>query len=240
MPSRVCPGGTPMTKIRTLPAHEIVRRSYPRPAPTEAEALAMAVGSAIDRTLSEIGHEVRLGRRPSRTRAVALADTRLREACEDAAVVPTEVERERIRAELSGMIDAYRHSAIYGLDRPRTRVILIDNAVGVYAQPDYWDGRSRFFEMKSYLAAPPPPDVALQLRLFQLAFPTFEAVLVCLDRHHVPVTATSLAIPPLTSGESSVTLRLARDLGLQFGQEKVLEYMEGPFARYTVPSEGTG
>ena len=227
-----------MTKIRTIPAHEIVRRTYPRPPPSEAEAVSIAVGSAIDGLLAETGYEVRRGRRPSRAQLTAQAEARLDEALAEVAVRPSEEERARVHAQIASTLEAYRHSVIYGLDRPHTRVILIDGEVGVYAQPDYWDGRARFFEMKSYLALPPPPDVALQLRLFQLAFPRFEAVLVCLDRHHLPVTSTSAVISPLTQEAAETTLRGAKDLGRQFGQEKVLEYMEGPFVHYSVPAEG--
>jgi hypothetical protein len=137
------------------------------------------------------------------------------------------------------VLQAYRLSEIFGLARPRTRVIVIGGTVGVYAQPDYWDGRGRFFEMKSYRAIPPPPDVALQLRLFQLAFPQFEAVLVCIDRHARPVETTSAVIPPLTREETASALRLAFDVGWEFGHEKVLEYMEGPFTHYPLPAAPT-
>ncbi len=224
-----------MTTIRALPAHEIVRRSYPRPPPSEEDAVAMAVGSAIDASLSEFGRSVRLGRRPSLTAMRARADALLDEALAVAAVAPPAEERERIRAQIGGSLDAYRHSPIFGLARPRTRVIVIGGAVGVYAQPDYWDGRGRFFEMKSYAAIPPPPDVQLQLRLFQLAYPNFEAVLVCLNRHRLPVETTTAVIPPAPAEEVRATLRTAHDLGREFGQEKVLEYMEGPFVHYDLP-----
>ncbi len=90
--------------------------------------------------------------------------------------------------------------------------------------------------MKSYPAIPPPPDVALQLRLFRLAFPQFEAVLVCINRHVSPVETTSTVTPPLTEEETASALRLAYDIGSQFGQEKVLEYMEDPFTHYALPA----
>jgi hypothetical protein len=114
-------------------------------------------------------------------------------------------------------------------------VFLIGDAVAVYAQPDFWDGRRRFFEMKSYRAIPPPPDVALQLRLFQLAYPGFEAVLVCLDRHRRPVEPTSTVVDPLAPEAAHATLRLAYDVGREHGEEKVLEYLEGPQVRYDLP-----
>ncbi len=224
-----------MTTIRMLPVHEIVRRTFPRPPPTESDSVAMAVGKAIDGALAEFGHQVRRGRRPTAKAMRELADAILEDALAEGAVTLSDEARTKILAEIDGVLQAYRRSEIYGLARPRTRVIVIDGQVGVYAQPDYWDGRGRLFEMKSYRAIPPPPDVALQLRLFQLAYPQWETVLVCLDRHAAPVEIVSAVIPPPTTEETAATLRLARDVGREFGEEKVLEYVEGPFVRYTLP-----
>lgn len=224
-----------MTTVRMLPAHEIVRRTYPRPAPQERDQVAMAIGKAIDGTLTECGFQLRQGRRPTQTAMTTLAGALLNEALAEAAVAIGASERETTLRQVQEVLRAYRRSEIAGLSRPRTRVFLIGGKVGVYAQPDYWDGRNRFFEMKTYRAIPPPPDVALQLRLFQLAFPTFRAVLVCLDRHTSPVEATSLEVPPPSRTDAEGSLRLAYDLGHQFGEEKVLEYLDGPVVHYEVP-----
>jgi hypothetical protein len=205
-----------MTTLRTIPAHEIVQRTYPRPPPEEKDRVAMAVGKAIDGCLTQFGYEFRQGRRPTATAMRVVAESLLGEGLEEAAVEIPPGEKEKI------------------LVQPRTRVIVIDGRVGVYAQPDYWDGKARFFEMKSFLAIPPPPDVALQVRLFQLAFPQFEAVLLCINRHSQPVEVASTVIPFPTSEEVATALRLAYDLGVQFGVEKVLEYMQGPFVHYTL------
>ena len=160
-----------MATIRMVPAHEIVRRIYPRPPPEDKDHVAMAVGKAIDGALARFGHEYRLGRRPTATAMHAFGETLLDEGLEEAAIEIPASEREKLLAQLHAVLQAYRRSEILGLPRPTTHVVVINGLVGVYAQPDYWDGRSRFFEMKSYRAIPPPPDVALQIRLFQLAFP---------------------------------------------------------------------
>jgi hypothetical protein len=223
-----------MTTLRTIPAHEIVQRTYPRPPPEEKDRVAMAVGKAIDGCLTQFGYEFRQGRRPTATAMRAVAESLLDEGLEEAAVEIPPEEKEKILVQLNGVLQAYRRSEIFGLARPRTRVIVIDGRVGVYAQPDYWDGKARFFEMKSFLAIPPPPDVALQVRLFQLAFPQFEAVLLCINRHSQPVEVASTVIPFPTSEEAATALRLAYDLGVQFGVEKVFEYMQGPFVHYSL------
>ena len=224
-----------MATIRTIPVHEIVQRTYPRPPPREEDHVAMAVGRAIDGALAQFGHEVRTGRRPTATAMRLRAAELLDEALEEEAVALGAEAHRKILAEVEEVLQAYRKSPIFGLARPRTRVLVIGGEVAVYAQPDYWDGRARFFEMKSYRAIPLPPDVLFQVRLFQHAFPQFEAVLVCIDRHARPVTTTMATVPPPTPEESEASLRVAYDLGRQFGQEKVFEYMEGPFVHYPAP-----
>lgn len=232
-----------MTMVRTIPAHEIVRRTFPRPEPTERERVAMASGKAIDEVLARAGYELRSGRRPSVASLEQLGRSVFEEELEAAAVEVRPEDLEKILAQLRGVVRAYRSSEIAGLARPKSRVVLLNGEVGIYAQPDYWDGRRRFFEMKSYRAVPPPPDVELQLRLFQLAFPGFEAVLLCLDRHAEPVAATSCVVPAPTGEQFASTLRLAYDLGRQYGEAKVLEYLEGPFVHYRLapaPEQGSG
>jgi hypothetical protein len=230
-----------MTTVRMIPVHEIVRSRYPRPPPEERDQIAMAVGKAIDGTLADLGYQLRLGRRPTQSGLDAQAGLLLEESLAENAVDLSVPEKTQMLLRIREVVRAYRRSELVGLGRPKTRVCLIDGKVGVYAQPDFWDGRRRVFELKSYRAVPPPPDVALQLRLFQLAFPGLEMVLVCLDRHVLPVETTSLVVPPPTPAETDEALRLAFDVGCQLGQEKVLEYVEGPFVQYTLsPVPPTG
>ncbi len=224
-----------MTRIRAVAAHEVVRRTYPRPPPEEKDRIAMATGRAIDSLLADLGHQLRLGRRPTPTSSARAAEELLDAALAEEAVRLEPPVREATLATIGEVARAYRRSEIAGLARPRTRVFVVGGAVAVYAQPDYWDGRRRFFEMKSYRAIPPPPDVALQLALFQLAYPGFDAVLVCLDRHRRPVDVLSAPVPPLTAERSAATLRTAYDVGIAFGEEKVLEYVEEARVHYPLP-----
>ncbi|HYB77107.1 MAG TPA: hypothetical protein VEE83_00300, partial [Thermoplasmata archaeon] len=93
----------------------------------------------------------------------------------------------------------------------------------------------RFYEMKSYTAEPMPPDVTLQLRLFQCAFRTFQAYLACFDRHVTPVTSSIAPVPMLSETDRFDVLRRAYRTALEKGTEKVLEYIDNPVVRYTVP-----
>jgi hypothetical protein len=222
-----------VTTIRTLAAHEVVQLAFPRP-PTERQELGMAVGKAIDATLSRYSHEFDRKLRPTVAAMVRLATTTLDQELKDLDLAIEAVERIRVNEQIAAVLQAFRNTEVFGLPRPRTRLVLINERVGIYTQPDYWDRQRRFYEMKSYRAIPPPPDVSLQLRLFQLGFPSFEAFLVCVNRHVSPPDVSIAPVPPLTPGESVETLRQALGFGLEKGHEKVLEYIDSPVVRYSI------
>jgi hypothetical protein len=236
LPILVRPRPTPfdsMTSVKSVAAHEVVQATYPRPV-TEKDEIGMAVGKAIDDTLSRYSYEFAQSRHPTRTAMNRLAGETLDEELANADVQLTPDDRERQLAAISAVLQAFRQSEVMGLARPRSRLILINGRVGIYAQPDYWDGRDRFYEMKSYLARPLPPDVRLQLQLFQLAFPKFRAFLACFDRHAAPVVTTIEEIPALEPTVAEEVLRLALRVALDKGTEKVLEYVDNPTVRYSV------
>ncbi len=228
-----------MTTVKTVAAHEVVQAAFPRPV-TEKDEIGMAVGKAIDETLSRYSYEFAQSRKPTRTAMNRLAAETLDRELADADVELTAPDRERHLVAISGVLQAFRNSEVMGLTRPRSRMILINGRVGIYAQPDYWDGRDRFYEMKSYHANPTPPDVRLQLQLFQCAFPKFRAFLASFDRHAVPVSTTIEEIPPLDPTGVEVVLRVALRTGGEKGTDKVLEYIDNPIVRYTVAEEPGG
>jgi hypothetical protein len=221
-----------MTRIRTLAVHDVVEHVYPRPPRTDADELAIVVGRAIDGTQAQLSHAARQGRRMSGPALDALTDSLLREGLEEAAIDLDESARIAELARIRRVVQAFRRSELVGLARPRSRLIVINGMVGVYAQPDFWDGRRRFYELKSYRPDPLPPAVALQLRFFQLAFPSLQAVLVGIDRHTEPVTTTASVIPEPAPEEREAALSIAYSLGLEQGREKVLEYIDGPKTHY--------
>jgi len=224
-----------MTVVKTVAAHEVVQATYPRPV-TERDELGMAVGKAIDETLSRFSHEFAQGRKPTLAAMNRLATEALdRELAEaDLSLVPSD--RQTQLASVSGVLQAFRRSEVMGLPRPRSRLVLLNERTGFYAQPDYWNGRDRFYEMKSYRADPVPPDVVLQVRLFQCAFPGFQAYLACFDRHATPVTTSIAPMPMLAETDRLEVLKLAQRTAVDKGVEKVLEYIDNPIVRYTVPA----
>jgi hypothetical protein len=223
-----------MTTVRTVAAHEVVRAAFPRPV-TERDEIGMAVGTAIDETLSHYSHEFGQSRRPTFTSIQRMAAEVLDGQLADVDIQLTAEDRQRELTAITGVLQEFRRSEIMGLSRPKSRLILINEQIGIYAQPDYWDGRGRFFEMKSYLAVPMPPDVRLQMQLFQCAFPGFRAFLACFDRHASPVTTTIELIPPLEPATTDEVLKIAYRTGVEKGTSKVLEYVDSPTVRYSVP-----
>lgn len=227
-----------MTIVKTAAAHEIVQAAYPRPV-NEKDEIGKAVGKAIDDTLSRYSYEFAQSRRPTRTAMNRQAAETLDEELANADVRLAAEDRARQLEAISGVMQAFRRSEVMGLARPRSRLILINGRVGIYAQPDFWDSRDRFYEMKSYHASPIPPDVWLQLRLFQCAFPRFRAFLACFDRHSAPVTTTIEEIPTLDPTAAEEVLRVAFRTALEKGTDKVLEYVDNPIVRYSVSEEPT-
>ncbi len=223
-----------MVAVRTIAVHDVVAALYPRE-PTEADEIAMAIGRAIDETLNHMSHRARERRTPGavavRTYGAAELDRALAEGALELAAAP----RAAALEELGAVAEAFRRSGLLGLARPRSRLILIGEAYGIYAQPDYWNGRDRFYEMKSYRAIPPRPEVALQVRLFHLAFPGFSGELVAIDRHARPVTVTTATIAAPNPEETAVALREAARVAAASGEERVLEYIDVPVVRYPLP-----
>jgi hypothetical protein len=223
-----------MSSVKCVAAHEVVQATYPRPV-TERDEIGMAVGKAIDDTLSKYSYEFSQGRHPTRTAMNRLAGETLDEELANADLRLTSEARELQMGAIAAVLQAFRKSEVMGMTRPRSRLIVINGRAGVYAQPDYWDGQDRFYEMKSYLARPIPADVGLQLQLFQLAFPKFRAFLACFDRHVTPVVTTIDEIPALEPAAQEGVLRLALGIALEKGSDRVLEYVENPILRYNLP-----
>lgn len=222
-----------MSVIRTVASHEVVRSLFPRPV-VEGQEIGLAAGKAVDGALSRYSHEYRQGRRPGVQAMAAFAAEIFDEEIAAQGAEVSKADREKALAPVPQVIKAFRQSVLFGLPRPKSRLILINGRAGVYAQPDFWDGRTRIYEMKSYKAVPLRPDVALQLRLFQLAFPNLAQSLVCIDRHAEPVVTLVEEIARPTTEEADATLRAALDVALRTGTDKVYEYVDNPMTPYTV------
>jgi len=134
-----------MTTIRTVATHEVVRGAFPRPV-TEADEIGMAVGKAIDATLARYSYDFARSLRPTRTAMHRMATEILDEELRDADLRLAPIDRERHLTAIAEVLQAFRRSEVIGLPRPKSRLILINQSVGIYAQPDYWNGRDRIYE----------------------------------------------------------------------------------------------
>ncbi len=82
-------------------------------------------------------------------------------------------------------INAFKKSEVYknNLLRDKTRLIIINNSAGIYAQPDFVDYYNEImYEMKSFSLKPIPEYVKIQVKIFQLAYPDFESKLIAFPR----------------------------------------------------------
>jgi hypothetical protein len=160
----------------TVPAYRIVNYKYPI---TEDNPIGIAFGYAFDRALLECNYH-----------GWAVASTlqyfkgefiRMMNGYSNSI---TQEQLQQILQQASMMLLAYKQTPIYrnSLLRPKTRVVVINDTIGVYMQPDFYDPCSdTFYEVKSY---PLRKDeymfkrLCYQIKLYQLAYPKSKAVAV--------------------------------------------------------------
>lgn len=220
-----------MTTIRAVAAYQVVAERFPRPV-REEDVWGLAAGRAIDEALGRFAHESSLGRRPSISAAADAGVLRFEDGVQELGAAPEAVRSVEVRGQLERVLRAFRGSVIARLPRPRSRLLLLNRAYGVHCQPDFWDRRSAFYEMKSYRADAARPDLALQLRLFQLAFPGFAGHLITFDRFVDPVPVSVTRLAPPGPEEVRETLTIALGTAQRHGVDKVLEYVDAPVIPY--------
>jgi len=160
----------------TVPAYSIVNYKYPI---TADNPIGIAFGYAFDRALLECNYY-----------GLSVASTlqyfkdeflRMMNGYSNSI---TQEQLQQILQQASMMLLAYKQTPIYrnSLLRPKTRVVVINDAVGVYMQPDFYDPcTDTFYEVKSY---PLRKDeymfkrLCYQVKLYQLAYPKSKAVAV--------------------------------------------------------------
>jgi hypothetical protein len=160
----------------TVPAYRIVNHKYPI---TAYNPIGIAFGYAFDRALLECNYH-----------GLSVASTLQYFKCEFIRMLNghsssiTQEQLQQILQQASMMLIAYKQTPIYrnSLLRPRTKVVVINNAIGVYMQPDFYDPcTDTFYEVKSY---PLRKDeymfkrLCYQVKLYQLAYPKSKAVAV--------------------------------------------------------------
>jgi hypothetical protein len=160
----------------TVPAYSIVNLKYPI---TVGNPIGIAFGYAFDRALLECNYY-----------GLSVASTLQYFKGEFIRMLNgysssiTQEQLQQILQQASMMLLAYKQTPIYrnSLLRPKTRVVVINDTIGVYMQPDFYDPcTDTFYEVKSY---PLRKDeymfkrLCYQVKLYQLAYPKSKAVAV--------------------------------------------------------------
>jgi hypothetical protein len=162
--------------IKTVPSYSIVNHKYPI---TADNPIGIAYGYAFDRALLECNYH---GWSVASTLQY-FKDEFLRMMNGHSSSI-TQEQLQQILQQASLMLLAYKQTPIYkqSLLRPKTRVVVINDTIGVYMQPDFYDPCSdTFYEVKSY---PLHKDeymfkrLCYQVKLYQLAYPKSKAVAV--------------------------------------------------------------
>jgi hypothetical protein len=160
----------------TVPAYRLVNYKYPI---IEDNPIGIAYGYAFDRALLECNYH---GLSVASTLQY-FKDEFLRMMNGHSSSI-TQEQLQQILQQASMMLLAYKQTPIYkqSLLRPKTRVVVINDTIGVYMQPDFYDPcTDTFYEVKSY---PLKKDeymfkrLCYQVKLYQLAYPKSKAVAV--------------------------------------------------------------
>ena len=109
------------------------------------------------------------------------------------------------------MLRAFKTTVIFqrALLRERVRVVFIDDEkIAMYAQPDFVDhGREVIYEVKAHELKDNSLDHAkYQTKLFQLAYPNYEAVIIGFIYDGLKAIPQHIRLPPLTSQETKILL----------------------------------
>ena len=160
----------------TVPAYRIVNHKYPI---QEDNPIGIAFGYAFDRALLECNYH-----KLSVASTLQYFKGEFIRMMNGHSSSITQEQLQQILQQASMMLLAYKQTPIYkqSLLRPKTRVVVINNTIGVYMQPDFYDPcTDTFYEVKSY---PLRKDeymfkrLCYQVKLYQLAYPKSKAVAV--------------------------------------------------------------
>jgi hypothetical protein len=160
----------------TVPAYRIVNYKYPI---TEDNPIGIAFGYAFDRALLECNYH-----KLSVASTLQYFKGEFIRMMNGHSSSITQEQLQQILQQASMMLLAYRNTPIYkqSLLRPKTKAVVINDTIGVYMQPDFYDPcTNTFYEVKSY---PLRKDeymfkrLCYQVKLYQLAYPKSKAVAV--------------------------------------------------------------
>jgi len=150
--------------------------------------------------------------------------------------------RDRVASRALKCLNAFTRSDAFGLWRDKTHIILIDDVVGIYAQPDFVDNyREIIYELKTFRPDKVDEYLEKQVRVFQLAYPNYEAVVLGFPwREGEYIDIHRVEFKPIRRVDAFKLLRDLKDFTLRHGREADLEELlfEYPAIRYTLHEDG--
>ncbi len=138
----------------------------------KSDPFALALGRAFDIASAEYSFFVAIGEGDPAEKALDVFESEFIRA------YGSRTEAKKARELGAELLKAYRRAGLLKYMRPRTRTIVINDRVAVFAQPDLAGG-GYFIELKTFDIDPNniPLYVKKQLEVFQLAFPGYRPVI---------------------------------------------------------------
>ncbi len=163
--------------MRLFPAWMIVKSLFSDE--LRGTAIDVLFGSAFDKAMVKMNYYYRRGVDNYLEAAVNYMSLAMKEEAARMGIKLSSEDEGRMIERGGRMLEAFQRTPAFGLLRPKTGLVVIDESIGMYVQPDFYDGDS-IYEVKSFNPAK-TRYAYYQVRLFQLGYPDSEAVLVGFD-----------------------------------------------------------
>ncbi|MGC8596636.1 MAG: hypothetical protein ACP5NY_01820 [Thermocladium sp.] len=194
--------------MKTFPAWMLVKNMFEHE--LSGSPLDILFGSIFDKATVKMNYYYKRGVNDFLEAALKYISSTLDDEAAMLGIQLMQNQRNNILSRGRAMLDAFKSTPAFGLLRPKTRLIVIDDLVGIYVQPDFYDGEN-IYEVKTF----DPRGVnyvKYQVRLFQLGYPGSKAILVGFDKAtNKPIILT---IDPINDMDKNEILRHALSYGL--------------------------
>ncbi len=194
--------------MKTFPAWMLVKNMFEHE--LSGSPLDILFGSIFDKATVKMNYYYKRGVNDFLEAALKYISSTLDDEAAMLGIQLMQNQRNNILSRGRAMLDAFKSTPAFGLLRPKTRLIVIDDLVGIYVQPDFYDGEN-IYEVKTF----DPRGVnyvKYQVRLFQLGYPGSKAILVGFDKAtNKPIILT---IDPINEMDKNEILRHALSYGL--------------------------
>jgi hypothetical protein len=203
-----------MRSMRTFPAWMLVKNMFEHE--LNGTQLDILFGSVFDKAMVKMNYYYKRGVDDFLEAALKYMSLILDHEAAILGIKLMPDQRDNILSRGKAMLDAFKSTPAFGLLRPKTRLVVIDDLVGVYVQPDFYDGET-IYEVKTF----DPRGVnyvKYQVKLFQLGYPGSKAILIGFDKAtNKPIILT---IDPINDVDKNELMKQALAFGLINGAEE--------------------